>query len=358
MISMQKFFDFYVSAFVIGAMVFYFPNEEFYRAQELWFQYGALGLLGLSFIVPKRRDIESLYLGILFIYLIVNTLVFNYTNSARYELINVALGMVAIKVIAERVTLNFNRLGKTLAVFCLINVIQLMLQVLNIDPIYTNIHLDKMAHVDHTGFLGSRFALGSVATMALPFIFNVSPLACLITVPMLIFGKSSICVFASAVCFLAMMWKSDRKWFWIMLSVILASALVFILKYDMPSGEFSKRFYVWGSGLAIVRGKPLFGLGLGAWASTGFTSIQRNGQPETWLWAHNEYLQFLFEAGITGVIILWLYVKDLYRNTISHTAGVAFAGLLMISFLHFPFQIARLACMAIYIIATMEATRA
>jgi O-antigen ligase len=126
----------------------------------------------------------------------------------------------------------------------------------------------------------------------------------------------------------------------------------------MPSGSFfTTRFPVWGAGISYLKGQPWFGLGLGSWLRTAFVTVGANGAQEQWTWAHNDFLQWGYEVGIAGVIMLWLWIKNLFVNQRNRLLIGAFSTLCIIAFFHFPFHIARLAGLGCFIIACLEAQR-
>lgn len=355
---MNKLFDIYLKIFLLGTLVFFVPNQFQYIPQEKFFQMGAIGLFGLSFIVPARRMINNLYLGVLFTYVILNTLIVHYVDFSIGKMFNIFLGVVVIKTLAERVDLNFKKIGEFFAVFCILNILQLSLQVMNVDPIFSMVN-GSVREIDHTGLLSSRVVLASVGALMLPFMYAASPLYFLAVVPLLWFGKSSVCVLASALAIIFLVAKGDKKKLMIYGGSFLALASAYIIFIDIPGGGVGmvKRFPVWGKSVEVLRSTPWFGAGLGSWLRTGFTTVQNNGVQETWTWAHNDFLQWMFETGIAGIILLWVWLRDMFRNCRDAICLSALSILCMITFFHFPFHIARLAGLGCFIIACVEAKR-
>ena len=355
---LDKIFNIYLRIFLLGTLIFYVPNELAYAPQEKFFQLGAMGFFGLSLIVPSRRSINNQYLGILFLYAMLNTLILHYVDFSLGKMFNCFLGVVVIKTIAERVDLNFKKIGEFFTVICILNIIQLSLQVLNIDPIFTMIN-GSVKQIDHTGLLSSRFILASVGALMLPFMYSASPIYLLAVVPLLWFGKSSICVLASALAIIFLISKGDKRKMFMFGWAFIAIASAYIFLVDVPGGGIGmvKRFPVWGKGVEILRAHPWFGVGLGSWLRTGFVTIQQNGEPEQWTWAHNDFLQWMFESGIAGLVILWIWLKDMFKSCKDGVCICALSILSVIAFFHFPFHIARLAGLGCFIIACVEARR-
>lgn len=358
----DKIFNFFLKIFLVESMVFYVPNEMAYKPQETLVQFSAIAFTIMGMASQCKRKIVNPYLCLFGLYLMLNMLLGHYNSSSVYIFTNIFLGLLLIKIIAEHVELDFKSLGTFFTLFCVFNIFQLTLQCLNIDPIYTNVHLDKMQEVDKTGFLTSRFALGCVAALMVPFMYSAKPFYVLAAVPLIIFGRSSVAAAATVVSFLVMMYQSNKKQFWISLVLLIIAGAVYIFLWDAPSGQFDKRFHVWKTGLMVFRGSPWFGLGLGSWFNLNFVTIQANGEPEVWTWAHNDVFQLMFEAGIFSIIFLWIWLKDLWNTvkikTQEHLAVVmAFFSMVLISIFHSPFHLARLAGISLFIIGCMEALR-
>ena len=342
-------------------MVFFWPNMMAYKPQELFVQYGAFIFFGISLFVPAKRQVSNYLMALLFAYCLFQTLLNNFDPTSRMTLVNIFLGLVTVKIIAERVTLDFKQLGWLFIFFAIVNLIWVSLQYFDKDPIFTNMFYDKMKHVDIVGFMGARFALGCVSALISPFIFAVSPWFCVLLLPLLYFAKASTAMIAFAASFMFQMWFKSRKLFVLLGLGLMAVSFIFVKFYDSPGGQFMKRIHVWSAGIRVLKMKPWFGHGLGKWESTGFVTIQENGEPEKWVWAHNDFLQFTFETGFLGLIFLYAYLKNFFRKVVfcdtrSQVVFAAFISLVIISFFHFPFHIGRLAGISLFILAIMEAT--
>jgi len=354
-------FDTFLKVFLIGCSVFFIPGEQFYGAQEMFFQYGVISFLALTWALPRKREVTNKWFGVVIAYAVLNTVIFHFNPEARIKLLNLFLGAFFIKEMAERIDLNFKTMGNLLALFCAFNVFWLILQIRNIDPVFTSAFRENMPQIDKVGFMGLKANLGVLAAISAPFIYFANPFNVLICLPLLYFGQSSTAVFAFVSFMLFVLWHDHRKLFKIALFLIVTAGAYYILKIDMPEGQFGKRLVVWSAGLSYLAGTNLwFGNGLGSWAQYGFTTIQENGQPQTWLWAHNEYLQYFFELGIAGVIALYVFFKKLYLSVDfsldRHRKAVAIAFPVLInSFFHFPFHLGRFSGFLCYGLASIFA---
>lgn len=355
-------FDISFFVFLFGCMVFFLPGQLSYGPQEAFFQYGTMALFALSLFVPAKRKVSNLGLALIFAYAILHTVLFSYTETSRYALLNVFFGVVLLKITAERISFNMKLFGGLLLGFCAWNLALIALQQANIDPIYSSVHPENMTQVDVVGFLGSRFCLGILGALALPFVYSYKKWCALCLLPLLYYSKSSSCVIAFFVSFMVVVWFWHKSIFWPLLIASLIAACFYVFRIDMPSGEFGKRLSVWTAGINILKNKMWFGYGLGVWKELHFVGIQGNGQPEEWAWAHNEYMQLWFEQGVIGMGLLFFYFKNLFKYFYLDNDGViilsAFVGLLIVSFFHFPFHLGKFAGLCVFVLALIEANRA
>lgn len=356
----QSLFETFLKVFLVVSTVLYWPNMMAYKPQEIFIQYGCLILFGLSLFVPQKREISNAYLGMLLLFCTFSTLILKFEAHSQLQLFNMFLGIMAMKIIAERIDLDVRWIGKLFIGLALVNICLIALQVANIDPIFQNINYDKMSRVDVVGFMGARFALGCIGALMTPFVFAVSPWACIVLLPLLYYGQSSTAVAAFALCFMFLMWFKNKWAFWGLVGAFTAGAVCYVVFLDYPTGQFMKRLKIWWYGINLMKAHPWFGHGLGGWAKMNINSIQQNGVPEQWVWAHNEYLQFLFEMGAVGTVFLYSFLKNFIKNidlAISSQRVMVAASIVlgMLCVFHFPFHIGRLASISIVIVALMLA---
>ena len=351
----------YLKVFLVGCMAFYIPGMQFYLPQELWFQYGVMVLLGICYFVPRKRQISNVWLGTILLYAVFQTILQNFNPENRVILLNFFLGFLLIRELAERIDLNFKSIGNFLALFCALNVVWIILQLYNVDPVFNSLFPKNMIQIDAVGLMGLKSNLGTLAALSFPFIFYANPFNTIICIPLLWFGHSTAAIASVLATLFFILWFKDKR-------ILIASVITFgvlgflyVWKIDMPTGEFQKRFPVWFAGIKVLSGtNSIFGRGLGSWAMTGFTTFQQNGQPQMWSWAHNEFIQYLYELGIFGSILLYAYFKNLFNKlsmaVSSHILAVSILiPLLITSFIHFNWHIARFAGLSCFMIAAVEA---
>jgi hypothetical protein len=342
-------------------MMFYIPGQQFYAPQEVAFQYGVMGLLGICYFIPRRRELSSFFLGAILLYALINTVLFHFKPEHRMILLNMFLGFVFIKEVAERVDLNLKSIGNMLALFCALNVVWIAFQLHNIDPVFSSSNPQNMPQVDVVGWMGLKSNLGTLAALSFPFIFFSSPLSSIIVLPLLWYGRSSSAIASVMLTLFFILWFKNRKIFFVSLVLAGIGGIFYVLGVDMPTGEFQKRFPVWFAGVSLVaRTSPWFGTGLGNWALTSFTTIQGNGEPQKWVWAHNTFVQWFYELGLFGLLLLLAYLKGITEKISfqikEHVQAMALLiPLVLTSAIHFPWHIARFAGLSCFMIACIEA---
>lgn len=72
------------------------------------------------------------------------------------------------------------------------------------------------------------------------------------------------------------------------------------------------RLMVWRDALRLIQFFPIFGCGIGAFAPA-YWPYQRVVRFEYWPHAHNEYLQWVLEAGIVGIVMALFWIRATWR---------------------------------------------
>jgi O-antigen ligase len=70
------------------------------------------------------------------------------------------------------------------------------------------------------------------------------------------------------------------------------------------------RLIPWSDMTRLFRFFPLFGSGIGAFGAA-YWPYQTQATYEYWTHAHNEYLEWLIDGGVAGVVVLWLVLRGL-----------------------------------------------
>ena len=158
------------------------------------------------------------------------------------------------------------------------------------------------------------------------------------------------------------LWFRLRKlYFYILLLTILIGGSLYVWFVDMPGGQFAHRFYIWDHTFShALKFSPFFGSGIGSFARWAPMMNQGalNPAPLVWIWAHNEFLQVFFEMGIAGLVIIFCYIKGMFKGfaqTIKGNTTVAlfgcFLAILLVSSFHFNFHLGKTAPVCIFLMA-------
>jgi putative inorganic carbon (hco3(-)) transporter len=136
-----------------------------------------------------------------------------------------------------------------------------------------------------------------------------------------------------------------------------AAAIERLMHLDL----LASRWTPWTDMTTLFRFFPIFGSGLGTFA-VAYWPYQRNATYEFWQNAHNDYLQFLIETGVAGVLALGLVARrlkatvDLEPETREAAIG-AFIAFGTQALLDFPLRIPANAAIIVCIMALTLARR-
>ena len=138
---------------------------------------------------------------------------------------------------------------------------------------------------------------------------------------------------------------------------------------------FSSRGWVWRDTIAMIRAKPLMGVGLGAYETAypiysqddGAVALGRSYAVDR---AHNDYLQLVTEGGIVGgVLALWFIVSifravvrgaksnDSLRRAFAIGGGAGIFGILVHSLVDFNLQLPSNALLFLLLVAAVTYAR-
>lgn len=296
------------------------------------------------------------------------------------------------------------------------NVVWCALQAWQLDPIFHQAQMQHQTwFTEYSGFFALPAFLGNFAAIVLPLCVFLNPFLGLIAIPALLVSKSSFSLIAAGGGLLFFLWFRKRLVFWVALIVIVLSGSFYILKFDAPTGQFGRRLNVWGCVLKEGFKKQFFGHGIGSFGrkylfiettpdhkvrmtqndteihlavldsalafkkqpvidymvgkSTKDVELpklkelaQASGMDfEAWDNCHNSFIQVFFEMGLFGVLILFAFIGNMFRRFLASKKDMelvalmsAFVAILIISFAHFPFYLARLGGPCIVLLALLE----
>lgn len=129
-----------------------------------------------------------------------------------------------------------------------------------------------------------------------------------------------------------------------------ASALDRLLRFDI----MASRWTPWMDMATLFHFFPVFGSGIGTFGAA-YWPYQTNATYEYWQHAHNEYLQWLIEGGVAGVLAVYLAMRALLRALdFRHGREIAVGGASAFAtqaLLDFPFRVPANAALLVCVIA-------
>lgn len=372
----RKVFDYSLIIFVVLGTLFYRqspPNlnshqmmEFGYMIQELFFRYGVIFLFALTMMMRPARNLSAAALPAFLLFALTLGVFIGFDLSVRRAVLNLFCGAVFYKIVAEYINLEW--LKKYAVWFwglVAANLALCTLQWFNLDLIYRHVNYDIVPRSETVvGFMKLQANLGVLAALLSPFLWFLSSWLCLFAIPLLVFGKSSVAILAFLVSFFFNLWFNVKRWvFAVVVVTLLSAGAFFVVKYDMPSGQFGERFKIWhfSTGMALKE-SPFVGYGLGGFAK--FAPAQKQSVPENkvWVWLHNDLLQVFFETGIIGLSILLVFLRERFREFKRYfriqEVRILFSCLLsifIISLAHFPFHVGKFAGLCVFLMAVFQA---
>jgi len=394
--------------FLILLPTFYIVNKDLRHVQMNFFQFSVILMLATLHV--------NRWFGLFLAWASFQVLFFTDVNTKNVLLQNIFFAGVLYHFVVKYVG-AMRKYFWTLFGILAVNVVWCGFQYMQYDPIFHPANPQfQTIFSDLSGFFGLPAFLGNYAAVVLPLCVIISPWLGLVAIPALIISKSSFSLVAAGAGLLFFLWFRKRLFFWILLGVFLVGGLFYVAKYDAPGGQFSRRLKVWDLVLQESFKKQFFGHGLGSYGTSyAFVESTRNnkvamvrsdpemaefviaqavelkvdavaeyiasqnGKPlnakkikqvakdnglalESWIQPHNEFLGVFFHMGFVGLFFLFGFVFNIFRRFFRASKKDpelvalcgAFLAILIVSFAHFPFQVARLAGPFIVIMAMLE----
>jgi len=194
----------------------------------------------------------------------------------------------------------------------------------------------------------------------------------LLITPLVYLSKSSTAAIAFFLAYGFLLYFPVKNWIgrdWkraliviIPLVIGIIACVWYVVFKDAPTGQFERRLIVWRGGINYFLTKsPWFGGGLGSWNQHNLMTMQDNGIPAKWIWAHNEFIQVLTELGVLVGIPIWFYFKRFFKglNFFIERHRIIFASmiaLVLTAFFHFPLH-SKFVGFSIVILALIEAVK-
>lgn len=395
--------------FIVLLPTFYAPNNDLRNLQMNFFQISIIILIAM-FQVNK-------FIGLFLGWSVLQFLFFKDLPRQSIVIQNIFSGAILYHFITKYTTPSKKYFWAFYAVLML-SVFWIPLQMNNIDPIWGMMDMKiQSTMTEYPGFFALPAFMGNYAAAVLPFAFALNPFLAAFALIALFFSKSSFSILAALGGALFFYWFRKRIVFWIILLVFGLSSFFYILKFDAPNGQFQRRFSAWGLVIQQSFQKQFFGHGIGSYGTAykfvevspslhnaeikspkefmiflaneamaekkqdlvkflmaqsadnpnfGLvqTELRKNGMDfHEWNPAHNEFLQVFFDSGLVGLLIVFGYIFDIFRrfffyglqkDPVALTLAASFVSIILVSFAHFPFHLARLGGVFIVILAMLE----
>lgn len=390
--------------FIILLPTFYMVNKDWRHVQMNFFQIAAMVLIGVMHV--------NRYVGLFLLWCVFQFVFFTRIPEQGLILQNVLYGALIYQFVALFCQKeNFKKYFWAFSGVLILNVFWCVRQIYQSDPILTNSEYWNLNYFsEYSGLFGLPAFLGNYAAAILPLSFVLSWTLFPFALIALFFSKSTFSVLAALAAALFYFWFRKRLVFWAILLIGSIGFGVYAVKYDLPTGEFGRRLKCWQIVEREAFKKQFFGHGIGKYKDfhvfemtprhdffathdlamfPGFVIEQArlNGKPEIgqqiietkmikeedlekagmdihrWESVHNEFLQAFYETGFVGLSFILLFIWDVFRRFTSYCRNShlalglvsSFLAILIVSFGHFPFHLARLAGPFVAIMGLMEA---
>jgi len=352
--------------FILLLPTFYVWNGDLRKVQMNFFQLSVIALLALYHV--------NKWIGAFLIYSLAQFIFFDDIPKTSLIVQNIFFGALLYHFVAMYAPRLRSYLWAFLGLLGL-NAFWCVLQMYQVDPLFSLVDYNlQTIMTEYPGLFSVPAFLGNFAAVCVPIAFALYWPILLVCGVTLFFSKSSFSVLAAFIAILFSLWFKKRILFWIALLGLGIFSAVFILKYDMPEGQFQKRFNVWNLLLKKSFQKQFFGHGIGSYGhpftvaeaeGTGNLVIARDkrelllflindpvistskelvgyiksvnpfeykerdlqdklfGQSQAdkknynikiWDNPHNELIRVFFEQGIIGVFIVCGYFVSLFRR--------------------------------------------
>lgn len=391
--------------FLILLPTWYVSGMDLRESQISFFQVSAIVLVGVMHL--------NRYVGLFLLWACVQSVFFKQYPVNPDVLHNLFFGAVIYQFIMMFTkSRDYKKYFWVLYGVLILSVLWCFRQMFQADPIFSMAEpQNQIIFSEYSGFFGLPAFLGNYAAAVFPLSFFLGYWLVPFGLIAIVFSKSTFSAVAVLAGTLFFFWFRKRLVFWIVLGVLGTATLGYAVFYDYPTGQFNRRLNVWKITEQIGFRKQFTGYGLGNFQKyhiieasptgniiatwnldnlKGFLAREAvlNGHPdlvpkikaesdfhkikammrerafdyEKWSHVHNEFLQVFFEMGLIGVLILGFYIYDIFKRFFRY--GVesprclvlmsCFVAILICSFGHFPFHLARLAGSYIVIMAFLD----
>lgn len=337
-------FNLFVALAMLSSMVFYNPKRI--DGEEILSFMLMVFFAAYAMMSPKKRSV-NMFLPAIAVVMAVYTNALRFTWPSYEVTINLLVAVLAMKCIAERISLDHRKIGWVFYAWTVLNLIFAGWQYFYRDPFYNPVYQE----VAGTALL--PWVMGSTAAISIPFLAAIHPLLCMFAVPLLILSKSKLCFAVAIVGFFMLYFRPTKIWF----LATFASAVASVVGYMHFAHDSMTltRIFIWKGTFKHIRNHFL-GNGIGSWAHMGFISHAPGDANYHWRTAHNEFYQHYFEQGGTGLALLLIWLVLLLWLSTPRTR-VAILIVCALACFHPIFHFGRLTLVLVVVlsIATAEA---
>lgn len=391
--------------FILLSPLFFIAGTDLRMSQTMFFQFSVMFLVAI-FNVNK-------WFGAFLGWSVLQYLFFQGISPDTTALNNLFLASVAYQMIVLFCDPDdIKKYFKVFMVVVVLNMAWCLRQFLQSDPVFSMMNYQvQNSFSEFPGFFGLPAFLGNYVSVMVPIALAVNPYLVLVCIAGLLISKSTFACAAALASALFYFWFRKRFVFWLILAVGGFAFCIYTLKFDYPTGQFSRRLVVWESVEKLSFRTPFLGNGIGSFQSllvgeetntkklivtkheekikpflvdrlkeTGnedlIPAIQEKNDIgeikallqtrgldfERWQNVHNDFLETFYESGLIGMFFVFGYILNLFKRffewgrdcPVTVALMASFVGILVVSIGHFPFHLTRIASCYLVIMALLE----
>lgn len=313
-------FDLLVVLGAFGSQFFLSP--KWVNGDELWVFYWLTLVIVGAFFEKGKREVSVRWFGAITLVSLISVFCNFFVPQQPIYIqvfLKVLIGCLAIRMIAERLTISDKDIGNWLLLLWIINHGILILQ--KFGMIFEGYQL--------SGFYTMPWMMGCAAVLSIPFMRKLKKWYSAILILPILFSHSIAIVALGILMFFQPKLKH----------ALFAILAVTLYMFFVDSGIDFERFIVIKNSMKYWD-NLFFGDGIGAWAHHGFTRLN-GSDPYWWRWAHNELYQWCTETGIVGGAIILGLFRDMFIHA-NLEKKYHVAGIFLLAMVHPIFHIPRL----------------
>lgn len=273
------------------------------------------------------------------------------TRESSFAMRAVFIGCLWFYLISRMPKYSVPWLMNAMCVVAIFNSVMVLSQFFGFDPIFIP-KKDFAGTVPIVGFTGNPNEAAALLAFCIPAFFRKRwSWVLLLIIPGVIVTNTSagIACVAIAIATYALLKGGWIEYLLCFYALIMAICYIIAFDGSIVPNSLKERFLAWETGYEIYKSHYLFGYGLGHWKEI-FKHLSVANQ--FWPQAHNEFVQGLFEIGISFVVCIIGYVINIAKKCFKNKKDMiipisAMAAIIANSCVNFPFHIAQTALMAI-----------